>query len=43
MDENIVAGSGFIDQRLGSGDPYQNVMDPQHCIKVIFPTGTRKA
>jgi hypothetical protein len=30
-----IAGSGSISQRHGSADPdpYQNVMDPQHCMK----------
>jgi hypothetical protein len=30
------SGSGPISQRLGSADPdpYQDVMDPQHCSKV---------
>jgi hypothetical protein len=29
-----IAGSGSITQRHGSADPdpYQNVMDPQHCV-----------
>jgi hypothetical protein len=26
-----IAGSGYISQRHGSADPYQNIMDPQHC------------
>ncbi len=26
-------GAGTISQRHGSADPYQNVMDPQHCWK----------
>jgi hypothetical protein len=30
-----IAGSGSISQRHGSADPdpYQNVMDPQHCLE----------
>jgi hypothetical protein len=30
-----IAGSGSISQRHGypDPDPYQNVMDPQHCMK----------
>jgi hypothetical protein len=32
-----IAGSGSFSRRHGSADPdpYQNVMDPQHCIHVI--------
>jgi hypothetical protein len=42
------SGSGSINQRHGSADldpdpdPHQNVMDPQHCLKVtknIYRTG----
>jgi hypothetical protein len=31
------SGSGSISQRHGSADPdpHQNVMDPQHCAKLI--------
>jgi hypothetical protein len=31
-----IAGSGSISQRHGSADPdpSQNVMDPQHCLKI---------
>jgi hypothetical protein len=35
-----IAGSGSISQRHGSADPdpdpYQNVMDPQHCGFAVF-------
>jgi hypothetical protein len=33
-----IAGSGSISQRHGSADPdpYQNVMDPQHCFELSY-------
>jgi hypothetical protein len=33
-----IAGSGSISQRQGSADPdlQQNVLDPQHCFKVML-------
>ena len=33
-----VSGSGSISQRYGSKDPdpYQNVMDPQHCLQLSY-------
>jgi hypothetical protein len=35
-----IAGSGSVSQRHESADPdpdpYQTVMDPQHCIKTFF-------
>jgi len=41
-----IAGSGSISQRQGSADPdpQQNVLDPQHCFKVMlmyFSNSTR--
>ncbi len=39
MSMTKISGSGSISQRHGSADPapdpYQNVMNPQHCIHVI--------
>jgi hypothetical protein len=34
-----IAGSGSISQRHGTADPdpYQNVMDPQHCLWLMDP------
>jgi hypothetical protein len=28
-------GSGSVSQRYGSVDPYQNVKDPEHCLKEV--------
>jgi hypothetical protein len=38
QDPDPGSGSGSISQRHGSAepDPPQNVMDPQHCLKLMF-------